>query len=33
MYAIIDVAMFDYSFVKEEFKRLGYDFRRKIIEL
>ncbi len=24
-------AMFDYSFVKEEFKRLGYDFKRKTI--
>ena len=24
-------AMFDYSFVKEEFRRLGYDFKRKTI--
>jgi DNA polymerase-3 subunit epsilon len=24
-------AMFDYSFVKEEFKRLGYDYKRKTI--
>lgn len=24
-------AMFDYSFIKEEFKRLGYDFKRKTI--
>jgi len=24
-------ALFDYSFVKEEFKRLGYDFKRKTI--
>jgi DNA polymerase III subunit epsilon len=23
--------MFDYSFVKEEFKRLGYDYRRKVM--
>jgi DNA polymerase III subunit epsilon len=23
--------MFDYSFVKEEFKRLGYDYRRKLL--
>jgi DNA polymerase III subunit epsilon len=24
-------AMFDYSFIKEEFKRLGYDYRRKVL--
>ena len=24
-------AMFDYSFIKEEFKRLGYDYKRKVM--
>lgn len=24
-------AMFDYSFIKEEFKRLGYDYKRKVL--